>query len=46
MMDQQNFGTTQPASADPAAIALAKALKTHLGDDAPPEIAAEDESEE
>ena len=26
MMDQQNLGTLQPASADPAAIALAKAL--------------------
>ncbi|MGY4437597.1 DNA topoisomerase IB [Bradyrhizobium sp. LM2.3] len=26
MMDQQNFGTIRPASADPAAVALAKAL--------------------
>src|ERR1043166_6367718 len=26
MIDQQNFGTMRPASADPAAIALAKAL--------------------
>src|SRR5947209_20173674 len=26
MMDQQNLGTIRPASADPAAIALAKAL--------------------
>ena len=26
MMDQQNLGTLRPASADPAAIALAKAL--------------------
>ena len=26
MMDQQNLGTMRPASADPAAIALAKAL--------------------
>src|ERR1700749_3460159 len=26
MMDQQNLGTIRPASADPAAVALAKAL--------------------
>ena len=26
MMDQQNLGTMRPASADPAAVALAKAL--------------------
>ena len=26
MMDQQNIGTMRPASADPAAVALAKAL--------------------
>jgi len=26
MMDQRNFGTMRPASADPAAVALAKAL--------------------